>query len=80
MTFILLRSAFIVARCPSGTFGRDCMFTCHCIDDADCDDTSGHCVAGCAPGWSGSSCQESKGSSVFFFISRLNTRKAGYFE
>ncbi|XP_045160250.2 multiple epidermal growth factor-like domains protein 10 [Mercenaria mercenaria] len=47
-----------VQGCPSGTFGRECMFTCHCTDGADCDDTSGYCDTGCAHGWYGNSCQQ----------------------
>lgn len=43
--------------CPFGTFGIDCMYRCHCLDSADCDDTSGRCTTGCAGGWDGPSCQ-----------------------
>ncbi|XP_060608617.1 protein draper-like [Ruditapes philippinarum] len=61
-----------VTSCPSGKFGRECMFTCHCKDGADCDDTSGFCVSGCASGWSGNSCQQRNAA-----YGRLTSQKDG---
>ncbi|XP_052797127.1 uncharacterized protein LOC128229313 isoform X2 [Mya arenaria] len=39
-----------------GRFGPDCELPCWCKDRGECDQTSGTCNAGCAPGMFGSSC------------------------
>ncbi|KAL4236973.1 hypothetical protein ACF0H5_005357 [Mactra antiquata] len=55
--FLTIVELNTVAGCLFGKFGIDCIHTCHCLDGADCNDTSGQCVAECAPGWDGPSCQ-----------------------
>ena len=43
--------------CPSGTFGVDCKFKCHCNDPKEpCNSNTGACHTGCAPGWEGPNC------------------------
>ena len=41
-------------------FGNKCEYNCHCVDPEACHRDSGHCVSGCAPGWTGDDCQQSK--------------------
>ncbi|ESO86876.1 hypothetical protein LOTGIDRAFT_175985, partial [Lottia gigantea] len=39
-------------------FGVDNSYTCHCINDEQCDKETGECGGGCAAGWSGPTCQK----------------------
>ena len=47
-----------VLDCQNGKFGHKCDHNCHCLRDSEvCNKESGHCSSGCAPGWTGDSCQ-----------------------
>ncbi|XP_052797124.1 uncharacterized protein LOC128229312 isoform X2 [Mya arenaria] len=46
-----------VDRDGIGRFGPGCKLPCFCADRGECDQTSGTCKAGCAPGMFGPSCQ-----------------------
>ena len=46
--------------CPNGNFGHQCEDDCHCLNSEICDKDSGNCYSGCAPGWTGDNCQQSK--------------------
>ncbi|GFN78783.1 multiple epidermal growth factor-like domains protein 6 [Plakobranchus ocellatus] len=37
--------------------GNDCIFQCHCANNAGCDQTTGACSNGCDPQWFGPACQ-----------------------
>ncbi|KAK3606325.1 hypothetical protein CHS0354_041959 [Potamilus streckersoni] len=39
------------------SFGPECMYICHCMDDIQCDRETGECPNGCAAGWTGPLCQ-----------------------
>lgn len=44
--------------CPSGKYGPECMFTCHCLDATEaCHVESGSCRSGCPSGYQGPDCQ-----------------------
>ncbi|XP_033738135.1 multiple epidermal growth factor-like domains protein 6 isoform X2 [Pecten maximus] len=44
------------SACPSGKFGEDCAYVCHCKVQA-CDPVNGTCTSGgCKQGWSGEAC------------------------
>ncbi|KAL3878265.1 hypothetical protein ACJMK2_030630 [Sinanodonta woodiana] len=38
-------------------FGPGCIYRCHCVADAQCDNDTGTCPGGCAEGWMGPGCQ-----------------------
>ncbi|KAK3597482.1 hypothetical protein CHS0354_041903 [Potamilus streckersoni] len=38
-------------------FGPECEYLCHCINNSQCDDSTGECIMGCNPGWIGPGCQ-----------------------
>ncbi|XP_022089248.1 receptor-type tyrosine-protein phosphatase F-like isoform X2 [Acanthaster planci] len=44
--------------CPDGSFGASCLQTCHCMDDAPCNKTTGRCPGNCASGFKGINCQD----------------------
>ena len=47
--------------CKELTFGRNCELTCgHCFNGEICDHVTGTCSNGCAPGWTGPICDQSK--------------------
>jgi hypothetical protein len=47
--------------CENGWYGPECKQTCgHCYNDEVCDKVNGACASGCASGWIGNSCTESK--------------------
>ena len=51
----------IVTACQSGFYGQDCAFTCgNCDGGAPCNAVDGTCSSGCAPGWTGDTCNEGK--------------------
>jgi hypothetical protein len=51
----------VILACAPGTYGSGCRFQCHCKNtDAACDQASGKCAQGCAPGWQVDSCSESE--------------------
>ena len=51
----------IVIACQSGFYGQDCAFTCgNCDGGAPCNAVDGTCLSGCAPGWTGDTCNEGK--------------------
>ena len=54
----------ILSECPPGTYGNNCAHRCECHNSAECDPVSGECI--CAPGWRGSSCQQSKNLGYWF--------------
>ena len=48
------------AECPDQEFGLNCTGHCHCKDGLVCDKTTGQCPSGCAAGYSGEDCSQSK--------------------
>ncbi|XP_062504463.1 multiple epidermal growth factor-like domains protein 10 [Corticium candelabrum] len=44
------------AECLNGYFGKDCMHTCSCMNDALCERFNGTCT--CAAGWHGETCEK----------------------
>lgn len=49
------------SACTNGTFGEKCKLTCgHCYGNSACDHVNGSCASGCASGWTGTVCNESK--------------------
>lgn len=42
------------------TFGVDCRYRCHCVNDVQCNDVTGECPSGCQTGWMGPACQYRK--------------------
>ncbi|XP_071826820.1 uncharacterized protein [Apostichopus japonicus] len=46
-------------ECEPGTFGADCLQTCHCSEGSTCDNKMGTCSpAICEEGWTGENCNE----------------------
>ena len=50
----------LLAECPDQEFGLNCTGHCHCKDGLVCDKTTGQCPSGCAAGYSGDDCSQSK--------------------
>ena len=50
--------------CPNGKFGNMCEGQCHCLNSEACDKESGTCNSGCAPGWTGNVCEQSKAKKL----------------
>lgn len=46
------------------TFGENCTNRCHCINDEQCNITTGECENGCEFGWMGPKCQYRKYTPV----------------
>lgn len=47
-----------IVECADYTFGKDCVGECHCRNEMEvCDKRTGTCKSGCAPGWTGNTCQ-----------------------
>jgi hypothetical protein len=44
------------AACPSGLFGRNCLQTCTCNEDEECNKMTGFC--NCSAGFMGSTCHQ----------------------
>ncbi|KAK6060817.1 calcium binding EGF domain protein, partial [Cooperia oncophora] len=44
--------------CPRGKYGFSCQGSCHCAAGFPCDTATGVCANGCAPGWTGSNCDQ----------------------
>ena len=69
---------FRLPECDGGTYGQNCMTSCHCLNDNPCDPINGSCPDNlCAPGWKGISC--SKGSinlSIFIQITEVKENRA----
>ncbi|KAL3879056.1 hypothetical protein ACJMK2_031370 [Sinanodonta woodiana] len=38
-------------------FGPECKYMCHCVSNSQCNDSTGECMVGCDPGWTGPGCQ-----------------------
>ena len=50
-----------VTECDDGQFGENCVFTCGtCLNEFPCNKTTGLCDEGCAPGYNGKYCTNSK--------------------
>ena len=39
------------------SYGDDCQHKCRCLGNEQCDNETGQCSSGCAPGWAGPGCQ-----------------------
>ena len=51
----------IYIACYEGTYGENCSFPCHCLNDVACHHIDGSCPNGvCAPGWKGYNCSLGK--------------------
>lgn len=50
----------MVIECMDGTYGYDCINLCsgQCRDDFPCNKQTGHCVAGCNPGFAYANCSK----------------------
>ncbi len=84
---------FLLAACPSGSYGDGCNQTCSCRNNGICHPASGQCV--CTPGWTGPSCtdgertqhkvqhpsiwQVNKGSQDVFVCVFLSECPAGFY-
>ena len=57
-----LFNLLISVECQPGLYGIECKDNCskHCLDPMNCDHMTGQCVDGCANGWIGQKCIESK--------------------
>ncbi|OXB82515.1 UNVERIFIED_CONTAM: hypothetical protein H355_000773 [Colinus virginianus] len=60
-SFILLGLAHhvlqkgVIAACPDGYYGQNCLLPCSCSSDALCHHVTGECT--CPPGWTGHDCR-----------------------
>nr|XP_034321672.1 multiple epidermal growth factor-like domains protein 10 [Crassostrea gigas] len=43
-------------ECNRGTFGYECVNTCHCLNISSCDKRTGTCDGGCTPGYINNNC------------------------
>uniref|UniRef100_A0A1I7XJV9 NIDO domain-containing protein n=1 Tax=Heterorhabditis bacteriophora TaxID=37862 RepID=A0A1I7XJV9_HETBA len=46
------------SECRPGNWGFGCSLSCHCSGGISCDFSTGVCVNGCEPGWTGHSCDQ----------------------
>ncbi|KAL8560749.1 hypothetical protein ACOMHN_046432 [Nucella lapillus] len=46
------RMAALSSQCPSGQWGQDCQYLCHCAS-GQCDGVTGVCADRCEQGWLG---------------------------
>ena len=60
MVMSLFEDSMVVfyAACPFGRFDGNCAKECHCRNGSEqCDSTTGECISGCHPVWTGTNCQ-----------------------
>lgn len=56
-----------ITECVRGQFGKDCIHICgNCLNETPCNFVNGVCAEGCAPGWKGDYCNESKHYKLVF--------------
>ena len=48
--------------CDDGTYGINCVHNCspNCLNNSTCNEETGHCEAGCNPGYSNALCNQGK--------------------
>ena len=61
-----------ILECDLGWYGKGCSLPCgRCRNQDTCNHVDGHCPGGCAPGWSGIYCNESKYVTYVHGISKF---------
>ena len=53
---------FSITACKAGTYGMNCLETCGNCRYGNCDKVTGRCNHGCAAGYLGETCKQSKKS------------------
>lgn len=54
--FLTLCVCVLLAACPQGSWGPECIHTCNCHNGAQCSAVDGECS--CSPGWTGRFCTQ----------------------
>lgn len=64
-------------ECHRGTFGYDCVNTCHCLNISSCDKRTGTCDGGCTPGYIKNNCSTSKCYDQMYILKESETVSNG---
>ncbi len=51
--------------CTAGLYGQNCEHSCYCANSDHCPNFTGYCPNGCADGWTGDKCDQSKISHLY---------------
>ena len=51
--YVCVRMYVCISECADHLFGRECSKVCHCYRNLVCNKTNGHCLDGCALGFTG---------------------------
>lgn len=57
---LFMFAMLLSVECDKGTFGYDCVNTCHCLNISSCDTRTGTCDGGCTPGYINNNCSISE--------------------
>lgn len=59
----------VMAECPEGRFGPDCVFQCSCVNNSTCDGVTGACQ--CEAGYYGHLCEHGEIQNTQLKLSHL---------